>query len=70
MMNVCQNCEEYRADKLIDPSRPFAVCPLCGFCQPFQQLPLLDTTGIPLESTAAQVAGWIKLKIGHYGRNN
>lgn len=41
MMNVCFQCGMYRADKLIDPSGPFAICPECGYKHPFQQIPLL-----------------------------
>jgi shikimate kinase len=35
----------YHADKLIDPSGPFAVCPECGYKHPFRQLPLLVVSG-------------------------
>jgi hypothetical protein len=45
MMNVCQNCGQYRADKIIEPNGPFAVCPVCGFRQLFRQLPLLLVSG-------------------------
>ena len=29
MLNVCVNCGIYRADKIIDPSGPYAICPAC-----------------------------------------
>ncbi len=45
MMNVCFQCGMYHADKLIDPSGPFAICPECGYKHPFQQLPLLIVSG-------------------------
>src|SRR5215208_4322757 len=45
MMNVCFQCGIYRADKIIDPTGPFAVCPECGYKYPFQQLPLLIVSG-------------------------
>jgi 2-phosphoglycerate kinase len=45
MINVCYNCGENRVDKTIDPSGPFAVCPLCGHKHPFLQLPLLIVAG-------------------------
>lgn len=45
MINVCYNCGIYRADKLIDPSGPFAICPEYGFKHPFRQLPLLVVSG-------------------------
>jgi shikimate kinase/DNA-directed RNA polymerase subunit RPC12/RpoP len=45
MMNVCFQCGKYHADKLIDPSGPFAVCPECGYKHPFRQLPLLVVSG-------------------------
>jgi hypothetical protein len=45
MMNVCYKCGEYRADKIIDPDGSSAVCPLCGYRQPFLQLPLLLVSG-------------------------
>lgn len=45
MINVCWQCGEYRADKRIDPTGPYAVCPVCGFRHPFRQLPLLIVSG-------------------------
>jgi len=45
MMNVCFNCGEYRADKTIDPSGPYAICPVCGYKHSFLQLPLLIVGG-------------------------
>ncbi len=44
-MNVCFQCGIYRADKVIDPSGPFAICPECGYKHSFQQLPLLIVSG-------------------------
>lgn len=44
-MNVCHQCGIYRADKLIEPSGPFAICPECGYKHPFRQLPLLIVSG-------------------------
>lgn len=45
MMNVCSNCGEYRADKIIDPGGPYAICPVCEHKHPFLQLPLLIVGG-------------------------
>ena len=45
MMNVCFQCGMYHADKVIDPSGPFAICPDCGYRYLFQQLPLLIISG-------------------------
>ncbi len=45
MMNVCFQCGMYHADKMIDPSGPFAICPECGYKHPFQQSPLLIVSG-------------------------
>ena len=45
MLNVCPNCGQYRADKAIDSTGPFAVCPVCGARQPFRRLPLLIVSG-------------------------
>jgi 2-phosphoglycerate kinase len=45
MFNVCHQCGLYRADKIIDPSGPYAVCPECGFKHPFRQLPLFIVSG-------------------------
>ena len=45
MMNVCANCGQYHADKIIDPSGPFAICPECGYKHSFKQLPLLMVSG-------------------------
>ena len=45
MMNVCFQCGLYHADKIIDPSGPFAICPECGFKHRFVQLPLFIVSG-------------------------
>lgn len=45
MFNVCVQCGEYRADKVIDPAGPYAACPACGHQQSFRQLPLLVVSG-------------------------
>lgn len=45
MMNVCFQCGMYRADKTIDPTGPYAICPECGYKHPFLQLPLLIVSG-------------------------
>ena len=45
MMNICFQCGKYHADKTIDPSGPFAICPECGHEHRFQQLPLLIISG-------------------------
>ncbi|MFC1947716.1 nucleoside kinase [Chloroflexota bacterium] len=44
-MNICFNCGIYRADKIIDPDGPYAICPECGYKHPFKQLPLLVVSG-------------------------
>jgi hypothetical protein len=45
MFNVCPTCGQYHADKIIDPSGPFAICPDCSYKHPFRQLPLLLVSG-------------------------
>jgi predicted kinase len=45
MINVCIQCGLYRADKIIDPNGPVAICPECGFRHSFGQLPLLIVSG-------------------------
>jgi hypothetical protein len=45
MMNVCFQCGMYHADKIIDLTGPFAVCPECGFKHQFRRLPLLIVSG-------------------------
>lgn len=45
MINVCHQCGLYRADKIIDPAGPVAICPECGFRHPFVYLPLLVVGG-------------------------
>ncbi len=45
MFNVCERCGIYRADKPIDPSGPFAICPECGHRHAFRRLPLLLVSG-------------------------
>jgi len=43
MFNVCPNCGDYRADKVIVPEG--IVCPNCGFRYKFTQLPLFILSG-------------------------
>lgn len=45
MFNVCHNCGLYRADKIIDPSGPYAVCPECGHKHLFRRFSLLIVSG-------------------------
>ena len=45
MMNVCFWCGLYRADKIIDPRGPAAICPQCGHRHSFVQAPLLIVSG-------------------------
>jgi len=45
MFNVCPNCGEYRADKLIVPEGAYAVCPICKYEHRFIRLPLFVLTG-------------------------
>jgi broad-specificity NMP kinase len=45
MLNVCYKCGIYRADKTIDPTGPYAVCPECGHLHPFLYQPLLIISG-------------------------
>ena len=45
MLNVCHKCGLYRADKIIDPDGPVAICPECGHKHSFLQLPLLIVSG-------------------------
>jgi shikimate kinase len=63
MINVCPQCGNYRADKDIDPTGPYAICPECGHAHRFLQLPLLVISG---------ASGSGKTTVGHalYGRVN
>src|SRR5215204_1815673 len=45
MFNVCPGCGEYRADKEIDATSAYVVCPVCGHRHKFVQLPLFILTG-------------------------
>jgi len=45
MFNICQNCGQYRVDKIIDPAGPYAVCPHCDHEYLFQMHPLLIVGG-------------------------
>ena len=45
MFNVCPNCGEYRADKIILPEGAYAVCPSCKYQHKFSRLPLFVLTG-------------------------
>ena len=42
MLNICEKCGIYRADKTIDPSGPFAICPACGHRHDFRYAPAMD----------------------------
>jgi 2-phosphoglycerate kinase len=45
MFNVCPKCGELRADKIILPDGPYAVCPHCEYQHKFLRLPLFVITG-------------------------
>ena len=45
VFNVCPNCGEYRADKIIVPAGAYAVCPNCEYQHQFIRLPLFVLTG-------------------------
>jgi len=45
MINVCYQCGEYRADKIIELDGPYAICPICGYKLAFNRLPLLVVSG-------------------------
>lgn len=45
MLNICENCGNYRADKTIDPSGPYAICPECGHRHNFRYSPLWVVSG-------------------------
>lgn len=45
MINTCRRCGAFHADKRIDPTGPFAICPACGERHRFRQLPLLLVCG-------------------------
>lgn len=45
MLNVCFQCGLYRADKTIDTTNAYAICPECGYQHPFLRLPLLIVSG-------------------------
>lgn len=45
VFNVCRQCGLYRADKIIDPGGPYAICPECGHKHTFRYMPLLIVSG-------------------------
>ncbi|HEX3270208.1 MAG TPA: AAA family ATPase [Ktedonobacterales bacterium] len=45
MFNVCAQCGEYVVEKIVDAARSVAICPLCGYEQPFLRQPLFVITG-------------------------
>ena len=45
MLNTCSRCGLSSGDKAIDPQGPYAICPACGYRQPFRRLPLLLVGG-------------------------
>jgi adenylate kinase family enzyme len=45
MFNICPNCGEYRADKVVVLEEGHAICPNCSFRSKFIRLPLFILTG-------------------------
>ena len=45
MFNVCARCGEYVVEKIVDAARSVAICPICGYEQPFLRQPLFVVTG-------------------------
>jgi type II secretory ATPase GspE/PulE/Tfp pilus assembly ATPase PilB-like protein len=45
MINVCENCGEYRVDKTIISDEQVALCPVCLHRNPFIQHPLFFVCG-------------------------
>jgi hypothetical protein len=45
VINVCERCGSYRADKRIEHSGPYAICPDCGYWHRFVCSPLLIVSG-------------------------
>jgi len=63
MINVCFNCGQYHADKIIDPEGPYAICPACGYKHAFRQLPLLmlaGASGVGKSTVGWHLAGRVK----------
>ena len=63
MINVCNQCGIYRADKIIDPSGPYAICPDCGFRHEFRYLPLWIISG-PSGSGKSTVCNALTSQLG------
>jgi broad-specificity NMP kinase len=45
MINICDNCGKYRADKITNIRENTAICPECNFSMHFLYLPLFIVTG-------------------------
>jgi broad-specificity NMP kinase len=45
MLNTCENCGRYSADKIISDSGESMTCKFCGYAQPIKRLPLFIITG-------------------------
>jgi predicted RNA-binding Zn-ribbon protein involved in translation (DUF1610 family) len=45
MFNVCPSCGNWHDKRQIDPAGPYAICPDCGYRQPFTYFPLFVITG-------------------------
>ena len=45
MFNACANCGHWHDKREIDAAGPYAICPDCGYPQPFLYLPLFVITG-------------------------
>ncbi|GIV77747.1 ATP-binding protein [Litorilinea aerophila] len=59
MFNVCINCGQYRADKVVDPAGPDAICPECGHRHPFLQQPLFVLGGASGSGKSTLVAALV-----------
>ncbi len=45
MINVCLQCGNYRADKIVNHEKRIAICPECHYEHPFRFLPLFVVSG-------------------------
>jgi broad-specificity NMP kinase len=62
MLNTCENCGKYSADKIISDNGDYMTCKFCGYKQSIKRLPLFIITGTSGVGKSATSQGLYKTK--------